>query len=55
MSKARIGLSKRAAYRAIASRRLAGVLPDLRRDHKKRSHPRERAGRWRNRLRADES
>ena len=52
---ARIGLSKRPADRAIASRRLAGALPDLRGDHKKRSHAGERAGRWRNRLRADES
>ena len=39
----------------LASRRLARALPDLRRDHKKRSHARERAGRRRNRLRADES
>ena len=55
MSEARISLSKRAPDRAIASRRLASALPDLRGDHKKRSHARERAGRWRNRLRADES
>ena len=55
MSEARIGLSKRPPDRAIASRRLAGALPDLRSDHKKRSHAGERAGRWRNRLRADES
>src|SRR5438132_9481302 len=55
MSETWIGLSRRPSDRAIASRRLASALPNLRSDHKKHSNARERARRWRNRLRADES
>ena len=40
---------------AIAHRRLAGALPTLRRNYNKRSDSGKCAGRWRNRLRPDES